>query len=538
MQNETSEIENKARTTYKVPAENLELLRERVADLNKRVRRLVRMGHDVAEVTLKIGELRAEKTGTDHPVERVYADVELLTPRAPKIDGWQFVAALTHVEEAGTVIRVCPGAEVAEGELRQYRDASPSCDHCQTTRQRSETFVVRDQGGTLRQVGRQCLAAYTGLTNPETLCRIAEMLFCASDLLEDAEDDDFEGGRGRSRGNFGTIASYLPFVCCSIRENGWLSRTAAREQGRPGQATADLALSCGLFPPSEMPEKDCYHPTEADHNLASAAISFCAEHFDGCDVEKLSDYEASLRVAMASGILHPKLTGIVASAIGFYRRDLERRAKNDAWAKMVASSKFQGTVDERGLFEDLKVLTCREWGSDFGTTYFYSLVDEAGNAFAYFASRDMSLAPGQIVSFRATVKKHEMRTPKFAGAPTYAQTTLTRCQLIVRARLESQEVKEMDLGKRVTTNPEEVARGIWAQYAPVLEKVHLYHLTGPDGRRYVITSKSKKRGLAVGTVAVLSVSTDVTHTDRECPAGLVEVTTPSSSQKPAQEALL
>lgn len=516
---------NLTRTKYKVMAENLDALRDRVEEVNRRVRRLVKRGHAVEEVKISVGPLYAGvasntvEGGRDVSREQVYADVELLSPKPPRVDGWEFVAALTHVEDVGTVLRVCPGATVAEGELARYREASPDdCDHCHTRRRRTETFVVRDREGQLRQVGRQCLADYTGIEDPAALCAAAEVLFAVSEVLGAAEGDSFGGGGPR----YASIAAYLPYVACSIRVDGWLSRTAAREKfDNSSLSTASQALSRGLFAMPQCPDK--YEPEDRDYSLAAATVEFCAEHFDGCDVSALSDYENSLRVAMASGILHPKLTGIVASSISFYKRDVERRARGEAWAQRVARSTFQGQVGERRVFEGLKVDSCREWPGDFGTTYFYSFSDESDNAFVYFASRDLLLEVGQVVALKGTVKKHEMRTPKLEGAVAYAQTVLSRCALVTRARVVSAEVAEKDLGKRAVTNSDEVKRGMYAQYTYVLEKVNVYHLEAQDGRRFCYQSKAKKRQLVVGATAIVEYDAEDESASgvRERPVSLV-----------------
>lgn len=282
-----------------------------------------------------------------------------------------------------------------------------------------------------KQIGSSCLKDFLGY-DASALCAQAEILMSVSDLMSSAEEESFGGG-GR---HYYTIAAYLPFVACSIRQDGWLSRGAAYERGLSvGCSTADMAFSHGID--AGPMTKNPYKPEEKDYNLANATIEFCEEYFAAKDIDSLTDYENSLRVAMASGIVHPKFQGIVASAIQFYKKDIEKRAKNEAWASMVKNSTYQGAVGERKVFENLKVLSYRTWQSDFGTTHFYSFIDENGNAFTYFASRDMDLSVGQIVSLKASVKKHEMYAPKSGNIPAYAQTVLTRCALVARATVAS-----------------------------------------------------------------------------------------------------
>jgi hypothetical protein len=513
------------RKLFKVPAENLDLLRTQIDVVNKRVARLQKRGHDVAMVAVNVGELYAVKS--PGKIDRIYADVELLSPAPPKVAGWEFVASLTHVDGVGSVLRVCPGAEVSEGELARYREASPeNCDHCHTTRKRTDTFVIRDAGGNLSQVGRQCLQAYTGLANPAALCATAEILFAMSELLGESEDDGFGGGFGGGSGQrYVTISCFLPYVCCSIRTEGWLSRTSARDSGHQGQSTCDQAFGRGVY--AKPTDRGRYVPEDKDYNLAAATIEFCEQHFADSDVEALSDYESSLRVAMASGIAHPKFAGLIASSVGFYQRDIEKKIRQESWAKIIASSRFQGVVGERGLFEVLKVLAYRTWEGEWGAKHFYSFVDEAGNAYAYFATRDMDLAVGQVVSLRATVKKHEMRTPKHGDATPYAQTLLTRCSLVTRAKVTTVEIAAEWFGKLTKLADQQQSLPLEAgMFIPkrILERCHDYHLEGSDGRRYVCRSKSKKKGVVAGVEVVVTYDPNpVAGPSGEIPVSLVSV---------------
>jgi hypothetical protein len=141
-----------ANPSYKVPAENVESLVERFEKLNKRIARDAKRGVVGAEpLKLEVGPMFKEPQkpryidGVKHDMpDRVYAMVTLVSPKPPKAEGWEFVAALTHVEGVGTVLRVVPGAQVAEGELAKYREASSTnCDHCHAVRQRKDTFILR-----------------------------------------------------------------------------------------------------------------------------------------------------------------------------------------------------------------------------------------------------------------------------------------------------------------------------------------------------------------------------------------------------------
>lgn len=384
----------------------------------------------------------------------------------------------------------------------------------------------------LKQIGRQCLQNYTGLANPEHLCAAAELLFSVSDLLSAAEDEGFEGGGLRY---LTSIESYLPFVCASIRTTGWLSRTAARETD--AQSTADHALTCGVHWRLAMGEACRIVPEEQDFNLANAVIGFCDEFFAGSDVMALSDYENSLRVAMASGIVHPKFVGLIASAVQFYQKDLERRVFAESKSKMFAESKFLGEEKARLVFENIQVVSYRTFESDFGVRHFYSFRTAEGSCLTTWTGRDLHLAIGQTLSVKGTVKKHETYQPRVKGAPAgtaYAQTVLSRVALVARAKVVSHETEAKEETK-VVEGPHYVKDGqkfnYWVADAQYVEaetetktvKYHSYHLATEDGRKYVLISKSTKKALVAGYEAVVEFDAEdlSQRNDGERPVSLV-----------------
>lgn len=411
--------------TFKIPAENIGKLEFEISEVNKRVARLQKRGYAV--------ELIAVETDKDNPImelqplrrdeitgklvcspDRIYFTANLLTSQLPKINGWEFVASLTHVEDVGTMIRVIPSVVVAEKELSVYRDAKPICDHCLYIRRRNETFVVRNPEGNLKQVGRNCLKSYTGIANPEMLCSIAEILITAHGILRTAETSEWQEGKGRQ---YVSIDNFMPYVVASVREFGWLSRKGSQDAGGMKPSTSDVASSA-LYD-RLLGGKETLQVIEADRIMAKAIVDFCDEKFEHIDVDALSDYESNLRVAMLGKVLYPKMTGIVASAYVFYNNELVRREKNQEWSVIAKVSTFQGEVGKRSVFNGLKLINTHSWPTQYGVTHLYQFLDEANNLFVWFASSDQGFELGNLYNLKATVKQHN----GYKGAK---QTVLTR----------------------------------------------------------------------------------------------------------------
>lgn len=378
--------------TYEIPAGNIEIVRARIAELAKRAAKIAARGKlsDYTPITLTVGERGTRKTerGGSEAIFRC-----TLTGSAPKLAGWSFAAALQH-EEAGTIVRSIPGAET---DLTAYRNASPACEHCNTTRRRADTYVVVHPEFGTRQVGSSCLADFTGHDSPEAALAVAEIL-CAA-------DDELEGG-GSSGHPVGDALEFLAFAAAQIRVNGWTSRTVSRETGRP--ATADLAMM-SLFPTPTQTSR--LMPEAADTELATAALEWSKS-----SLGSTSDYEHNLTVALAGGIVTHRLAGIIASLIPAYQRavgaELER--------KHARAAGHVGTPGKREKFE-LELVRVFSFDGAYGTTHTHKFRHESGAVVVWKTGTTM-LSPGKY-AVTATVKEHG----DYRGEP---QTVLTRAKCV------------------------------------------------------------------------------------------------------------
>ena len=135
---------------HTIPEFFLAEVKARLEKLNKRA---VKLGCDPLELVVhkeyfqKIGG----NSGYISPKIKMY-EISI-EGAAPKLEGWTFVGTLDHYSLPGNVIvNTVPGETIPEC----FHNSAAICDHCNTIRNRKETFIVKNEDK-IWQVGRQCL---------------------------------------------------------------------------------------------------------------------------------------------------------------------------------------------------------------------------------------------------------------------------------------------------------------------------------------------------------------------------------------------
>lgn len=401
---------------------NILRLHERVEKLNKRAAKL-----GVPEIQLVLG-----------PAEKVYTPVNWQTASGPavsedpdawgkgkqiraherrtvelvgeppKLAGWSFVAVIDHLSN-GTVTQY-PGYQGA-ADLKQFRGSDAGCDHCHTIRKRHETFVVEHEDGTVKRVGRNCIADFLGHQDPSRLLGHIGMW---SSIFSDLESC-YEAGMGQGEPRL-DLETFLAHVAREIRQGGWLSRGKAWELGR-ADATADRAQNAYWSmgsPHMTRKERERIKLEPEDGERAVKAITWVRALTDA-EVED-SDYLWNLRAVCQDDYIRPKRGGLAGSAIVAAERAFEKQVEREREAKK--SNEHLGAEKERMTLE-LTLVAERELESDFGVTYLHRFEDAAGNCLVWFAS-NASFIPvegsdwekrcmgiGETLTLSATVKRHD-----------------------------------------------------------------------------------------------------------------------------------
>ncbi len=424
MDENTTTVE--AQDTFKIPEENFGKFEEKIAKLNRRAAKLGVPA--ISYVTVDVVEdwVRNTHTGSNLPkvADRQYSDDYITYPRlfkvtkvegtTPQLAGWSFIGTLDHVSEAGVILRAVPGEELP----KVYREAKPVCDHCRAERRRKETFIVRNESGVYKQVGRQCVADFLGGVDPKNIARSLEYIYEALRLAGECEDESY----GTLSGNRRYLKRVLAVTAAVIRKYGWLSRSKARELDYAGAPTATADIVSRLEYNTKLDNEDrelLRSVTDEDVAFAEQTVAWLNELRETSD--DLNDYLYNLTTLAQSATISPKSFGLACSMVSTYQRHLGDLIRRQKYAEVNANSRYFGTVGKREVYT-VTVLNVIFRESDFGVTKIHKLITKDGNLATWFASSE-ALEQGKTYEVKATVKKHE----EFQGVQ---QTVVTRVAVV------------------------------------------------------------------------------------------------------------
>jgi len=373
--------------TYQIPKFNLGYLMERVDKLNRRAEK---MGLGPIKVET-IREYDKEIKRKIDPYFIRMAEIQI-EGKAPKFNGWTFIATIAHEKAASNLIKAIPGIELDH----KYRDAAPDCDHCKSKRWRIKTYICQHDDGREVQVGSTCIKDFLGHTSPESIAWQCEMLGAIQEMFREMGEYDGMAPRGEMRVSMKRL---LVMSACAVHEYGWMSRAkASADPYDPKPATADY-VSEYLFP---TPRTVVPHPDAEDAKLAYGALQW-ARNLRPRGDGTFSDYEYNLSVITKEKFISPSELGLAVSMVGVYKINKDKAKQ----MKVKRSNKYFGEIKKRYEL-DLKVVSISGFESFYGYTTIYKMACPEGNAFSWFStSNKVDLDEGETYHVKATVKDHK-----------------------------------------------------------------------------------------------------------------------------------
>lgn len=419
--------------TATIDLDDLQAVRDSIAKANKKATKIGVPGYVLVEGDRGYREVKAPDPihqGSWKVIGQVQTiEVEVLG-EAPKYAGWTFVATLAW-DHNEAVIRKIAGLEDIDTTAARANLKPLWCDHCNAARDRNETYLLRHEDGSFKQVGSTCLREFLGVNvnlsligyNPYEGCdstnRYAPSRYSTLPVLED------------------TLAA--------VRAFGWTSAGAAYNDPTK-TSTKERLLAAYSNEPDRRDGRTTFagevrQGISANHHEGDAERAVAVLAWIRDTLPNTSDYAGNLKAAVGAGpeeftfddVVLGKVTvqretfradnlGVVISAVEGYRRWEEKNTTAKAERVSLANSEFQGTVGEKVEGLVLTVHSARWIDSGFGSSLLVLFTDEAGNVFKWFASNPPTVLEtvGTKVIVRGTVKKHET----YNGLKS---TVLTRC---------------------------------------------------------------------------------------------------------------
>lgn len=365
---------------FEIPAIAMGVLQSKLDKLSKKAKktgtgeiRLVRVGR------------RTNKDGTQIVIVAVEGE-------PVKYGGYTFLARLDHnLDPTGgsNIVYSMPGESLSEDQ----RLAGADCNHCGWRRNRKDTFILRkDDDGSFIQVGRTCLKDFFG-HDPAEVVRRAQYITKVIDTVTEAG----KGGEAyMTNRRTVDLQTFLAYAVSCIEVNGWTSGKEAF--GDPDRmSTRDQACNSMFRWPYPDPDD---RPTKEQIETAEKVLEYVLT----LDPQR-SDFNFNMTQMAKLEIIDYKMTGVAAAMVFCYNRHLEQEADKAAPPKDdLSGSQFIGSEKDR-LTIDIKILSSKIHGGQFGSYYITRMLDAAGNLYVSFGAYKGDVDSQATV--RGTVKRHQ-----------------------------------------------------------------------------------------------------------------------------------
>lgn len=284
------------------------------------------------------------------------------------------------------------------------------CDTCKHPLKKA--FAVKHKvDGKILIVGCECLKQYTG-ADGAAIIKMVEFISCLQ-----FKETDSEGGTGGTVGHQYSVIdleNYLSVCHALVRMDGqyikrW-SKDAYGENVENIQCTRNRALA-QFSEGTAVAGFSKINVTDEDRAAAMGLIEAWYNSEVPMRDGKPDDFVTQCKFLVERGWITIKTAGVAAYMVNGPRKP---EGQN--------TSSYIGTVGERAVFENLRVVFTMDRENAYGKSMIIKFEDLNGNVITWFASGTHNYQKGDVVSrIKATIKNHD----EFRGVK---QTIITRAK--------------------------------------------------------------------------------------------------------------
>lgn len=317
----------------------------------------------------------------------------------PRIDGWSIHSKIEPSKEnpGSNFVFTTQGHDFDQS----LHTKAMFCDHCQTRRLKSKAYYIEHTDGRHMLVGSTCLKDFLPNINIESLLSYM-------DQLPDVSSFEDEDGGGIPREAYVIPTSLIMRESyLSIKLYGYVSKTKAADGEFKATVNDIDNLEAAKYLYADMSIDDI--------NALDLELEDCVEDLLAKPAD--NDFMMNLQLALKCAYNKPKMFSYLAAGVNIWLRDKQANKVNEA-----LPSNWVGTVGQRIVVNNMKIVGLFVTQGNYGTTLIYRFQDESGNQYTWFSSKDVGEVD-DIVDLKFTIREHG----EYKGQK---QTIITRGTLV------------------------------------------------------------------------------------------------------------
>jgi hypothetical protein len=375
-----------------VPTDSLDIVKERIEKMAKRAERI---GFPVP--TLDIG--------TAEIVDNISWSSIAIMGDSLRLGDYRLIGTVASLEDGTPFITYAPGApRLKDGVITNVNQ----CDHCNTIRQRKDTFVVQAAGLPV-QVGSSCVKDFLG-HDPSIITAYLGM-------VESLNLSDEVEGWAMSATRFYPVHDIVEAAARVVVQTGYVNKQKALDE----DTTSTVEFVRNILTAGPKQQKDLLEDfpfTDEVDILVDNTFAAVEE------LEPRNEWESDIARLFTQRGVQYRHVGILASSVILAMR------KREAKAVSKGESEFMWQKDERVTFDAVVTLK-RGFDGAFGYSYIIRMTPVGTtNDVLHFGSAGVQTDPleeGKTYTVTATVKNHEL--DKRTERPT---TVITRAKYVAK----------------------------------------------------------------------------------------------------------
>ncbi len=408
--------------TFQARSEYLPTLRAKLAELGKAAEKLGQPAPTMVverEFLLDISEDPIQSHLIAVSIVRVDYDI------IAKAGDWQFLASIETLDTVDGVNRnKVAGPRLPEALAQAFCTADQVCQHCEASRRRKQTYLLRDAAGEVKQVGSSCLQTYLGIDPAAALQALT-----IEATIGSMEDEELRCGTG-SRERSYALDNAAAVIVALISAHGFAKSGIEGTSNTGNDARLVLTPGADKYAQKFSAENQ---PTAEHEAVAKAVVSRLAARILVPYREapaSLGSFDFKIGILLNRQIVDSRDLQLFAAAISMDigRETFEKAAstrKNEFVPGAAEGAKVELTVTiDKVVMID----------SAFGEKRLIKMTTADGYPVTtFYSGSSMLFVPSKKLKVTGTVKRLE-DSPKYGK-----QTILTRVKAFEVAKPQLQE---------------------------------------------------------------------------------------------------